>query len=81
MGVRVTCTCVIVSIGTDNCLCSVTQREDEAKETWRAMDEQKNEEFKNGPLSNWGFEGEGLVKGTKKLIKVRKPATFCHTLI
>jgi hypothetical protein len=28
------------------------------------------EEFKNGPLADWGFEGEGLVKSAKKLIKV-----------
>jgi len=48
---------------------AVTQREDEAKETWRAMDQQKQDEFKNGPLSNWGFEGEGLVQGAEKLIK------------
>jgi hypothetical protein len=49
----------------------VTQREDEAKETWRQMDEQKQEQFKNSPLANWGFEGEGLVKGAHRLVKVR----------
>jgi salicylate hydroxylase len=48
----------------------VTQAESEAKETWRAMDQQKQDEFKNGPLANWGFEGEGLVKGAPNLIKV-----------
>jgi len=47
----------------------VTQREAEAKETWRAMDLQNQEEIKNGPLANWGFEGEGLVKGAEKLVK------------
>lgn len=45
-------------------------REDEAKETWREMDEQKQLAFKNGPLSNWGFEGEGLVKDAESLVKV-----------
>ena len=49
---------------------SVTQREGEAKETWQAMDQQKQEEFQNGPLADWGFEGAGLVKNSKKLIKV-----------
>jgi len=48
---------------------AVTQREDEAKETWRAMNQEKQEEFKTGPLSNWGFEGEGLVKSAEKLVK------------
>jgi salicylate hydroxylase len=57
----------------------VTQREDEAKETWRAMDQKKQEEFKNSPLANWGFEGEGLVKGAEKLVKVRKEIPIhCH---
>lgn len=50
----------------------MTQRDEEAKETWRGMDQQKMEEFKNGPFANWGFEGEGLVKGAKKLVKVDK---------
>jgi hypothetical protein len=48
----------------------VTQQEDEAKETWRAMDQQKRDELKSSPLANWGFEGEGLVKSAPKLIKV-----------
>jgi len=48
---------------------AITQQEEEAKETWRAMDEQTKEEFKKGPLSIWGFEGEGLVKSAEKLIK------------
>jgi hypothetical protein len=34
------------------------------------MDQQKQDEFKNSPLANWGFEGEGLVKSAPKLIKV-----------
>jgi len=48
---------------------AVTQQEDEAKETWRAMDQQKQVEIKNSPLANWGFEGEGVVKSAPKLIK------------
>ena len=39
------------------------------------MDEQKQEEFKNSPLANWGFEGEGLVKGAHRLVKVRRKDT------
>jgi hypothetical protein len=53
-------------------LCRVTQREGEVKQTWRAMDQ---EVYKKGPFSNWGFEGEGLVKGAKTLTKVRKLIT------
>jgi len=36
------------------------------------MDQQKQDEFKNSPLANWGFEGEGLVKSAPKLVKVLK---------
>ncbi|KIM92045.1 hypothetical protein PILCRDRAFT_810062 [Piloderma croceum F 1598] len=49
---------------------AVTQRGDEAKDTWRfAVDQQMQEDFKNGPLADWGFEGEGLVKSAKKMVK------------
>jgi len=49
----------------------VTQQGDEAKDTWRfAVDQQMQEEFKNGPLADWGFEGEGLAKSAKKMVKV-----------
>jgi hypothetical protein len=44
------------------------------------MDEQKQKEFKSSPLANWGFEGEGLVKGAHKLVKVRREnALYRHT--
>lgn len=49
---------------------SVTLREGEARETWREMDAEKQEEFKNGPHSNWGFECDGLVKASTKIVKV-----------
>lgn len=34
------------------------------------MDKDKQEEFKKGPLSQWGFEGEGLVNNAYRLVKV-----------
>lgn len=50
----------------------MTLREGEARETWREMDEEKQEEFRQGPHSNWGFESQTLVKDSVKIVKVRK---------
>lgn len=58
-----------------NYMCSVTQREAEAHETWRIMDKDKQEEFKKGPLSQWGFEGEGLISNAYRLVKVSNNST------
>ncbi|OCH92785.1 FAD/NAD(P)-binding domain-containing protein [Obba rivulosa] len=48
----------------------VTQRESVAKETWRAMDEEAQKEFReNGPYSDWPFGGKELVKGAERITK------------
>lgn len=51
-------------------MCRVTQFEAEERDTWRAMDKEKQEEFKRGPLSQWGFEGEGLIADAHRIVKV-----------
>jgi len=48
---------------------AVTRREDEEKETWRSMDQSKQDEFKSGPFSEWGFGGGELVKTAEKMVK------------
>jgi hypothetical protein len=48
----------------------VTKREDEAREKWHVMDQKTQEEYNNGSSESWGFEGEGLIQGAQKLIKV-----------
>ncbi|KZP34264.1 FAD/NAD(P)-binding domain-containing protein [Athelia psychrophila] len=48
---------------------AVTQFEAEERDTWRAMDAEKQEEFKKGPLSQWGFEGAGLIASAHRIVK------------
>ncbi|KAI1792220.1 FAD/NAD(P)-binding domain-containing protein [Ganoderma leucocontextum] len=47
----------------------ITQREAEAKETWRAMDEEHQKEFKEGPCSDLPFGGGELVRTAGRIIK------------
>lgn len=49
---------------------SVTQREPEAKETWRALDSAGVEAFKCSPVSQWAFDGGELVRNAFGTIKV-----------
>ena len=49
----------------------MTLREGEAKETWREMDKEKQDEFRKGPHSDWGYDGERLVKDSVKIVKVK----------
>ncbi|EGN91846.1 hypothetical protein SERLA73DRAFT_173280 [Serpula lacrymans var. lacrymans S7.3] len=48
---------------------AVTVREPEAKEDWRSMDSQKQDEVKKGPLSQWAFGAGELVKTGEKIAK------------
>ena len=49
----------------------VTQRESEAKETWRALDAAGVEELKKSSVSEWSFDGGELVKNGYGITKVR----------
>ena len=55
---------------TTNLFSRITQREPEAKETWRAMDEQRRKEFREGPFSNLPYVGGELVRTAVRIIKV-----------
>ncbi|KAI1791333.1 FAD/NAD(P)-binding domain-containing protein [Ganoderma leucocontextum] len=48
---------------------AITQREAEAKETWRAMDEERQEEFREGPCSHLPFGGGELVRTAARILK------------
>ncbi|KAM5543302.1 hypothetical protein V8D89_003176 [Ganoderma adspersum] len=48
---------------------AITQREGEAKETWRAMDEERQKEFREGPFSRLPFGGGELVRTAARVIK------------
>lgn len=52
-------------------------REDEAKETWKAMDDAKVQDFKdNSIFASWGFHGGELVKTGYNITRV----TTCSTM-
>ncbi|KAI0688726.1 FAD/NAD(P)-binding domain-containing protein [Cerioporus squamosus] len=48
---------------------AITQREAEAKETWRGMDEARQKEFKEGPFSKLPFGGGELVRTAESIVK------------
>ncbi|KAL5523567.1 hypothetical protein ACEPAG_7740 [Sanghuangporus baumii] len=48
---------------------SLTQPEEEHKESWRSIDEDRKEAFKKGPFSRWGSGAGDMVKTTTKVIK------------
>ncbi|RDX45672.1 FAD/NAD(P)-binding domain-containing protein [Lentinus brumalis] len=48
---------------------AITQREAEAKETWRGMDEARQKEFKEGPFSKLPFGGGELIRTAERIIK------------
>lgn len=60
----------VINIDHDTTFSSISQREPEASETWRALDEQKQDEVRNGPFSHWDFGAGELVKTAEKIIKV-----------
>ena len=53
-------------------LSRITLREPEQKETWRAMDHAKQDEFKAGPFSKMPFGVGELVTTADSIIKVRQ---------
>ena len=50
----------------------MTQREPEAKESWKALDAAGVVEFKNSSISEWPFDGGELVKNSYGITKVLK---------
>ncbi|KAL5485407.1 hypothetical protein ACEPAI_8049 [Sanghuangporus weigelae] len=48
---------------------AMTQPEDEHKESWRSIDEDRKEAFKKGPFSQWGYGAGDMVKTATKVIR------------
>ncbi|KAK7692970.1 hypothetical protein QCA50_004611 [Cerrena zonata] len=49
---------------------AVTLREPEAKETWRAMDQESQEDFKqHSPFASWGVGAGELIRNATKIVK------------
>ncbi|KIP01415.1 hypothetical protein PHLGIDRAFT_131270 [Phlebiopsis gigantea 11061_1 CR5-6] len=60
---------VAVQVDEDTMGWAVTQREPEAKETWRTMDDSAIAEMKQSLLSEWDFGGGELVKNSTNVTK------------
>ena len=58
----------------------ITSREPEAKETWRAMDEESTNTFKETKFGGWEYGAGDLVKNTEKIIKVRRTKSGCNNV-
>ena len=54
-----------------NDFASISNREDESKESWNAIDEEKKQAFMKGPFSKWSLGAGDMVKNAEKVIKVR----------
>ncbi|EJD02743.1 FAD/NAD-binding domain-containing protein [Fomitiporia mediterranea MF3/22] len=48
---------------------AITQPEEERKESWRSIDEEQKEAFKNGPFSQLSLGAGEMVKTTTKVVK------------
>ncbi|KAI0271689.1 hypothetical protein BC834DRAFT_456367 [Gloeopeniophorella convolvens] len=48
---------------------AITLREGEARETWRAVDQQEVEEIQKTPIAQWGFGASELIKTAEKVVK------------
>jgi salicylate hydroxylase len=50
---------------------SITLREGEARESWRAIDQHEVETIKRTPIAQWGFGASKLIETSEKIVKVR----------
>lgn len=48
---------------------SISRREAETKETWRAVDDTMLQKLKEDPASSWGFGAGELFKNAEKIVK------------
>jgi hypothetical protein len=51
-------------------LSSITLREGEARESWRAVDQHEVDKIKSTPIAKWGFGASGLIETAEKVVKV-----------
>jgi hypothetical protein len=59
----------------------ITNAEHEAKESWRTIDEKKQQEIKSSSLSEWQQGAGELVRGSEKIIKVCCFSTILQTKV
>ena len=60
------------SIALTHLVLRITLREAEAKESWREMDEERQEAVRKGPFAAYGYGAGELVSSADKIIKVRR---------
>ena len=54
----------------DNGICSLTTMELEARESWRVMDEEAQQKFRECSYSQWPFGAGKLVSSGTHIVKV-----------
>lgn len=60
---------------------SLTQREPEARETWRAIDKDAEAAFKTSPFAEWDFGAGEAIKNSTKIIKVNPHSLQTLTML
>lgn len=61
-------------------LISITLREGEARESWRAVDQHEVEKIKKTPIAKWGFGASELIETAEKVVKVCKTLTLVMSI-
>lgn len=64
------CSLVTAELMLRNLIHSVTKREPEAKETWRAQDDSVKQAIQNSEVAEWEFGGSELIKNSEHIVKV-----------
>jgi len=63
----------------DFSLFSITLREGEARESWRAVDQHEVDKIKRTPIAQWGFGASRLIETAEKVVKVCRMFRWrCH---
>ena len=58
---------------------SITLREGEARESWRAVDQHEVDKIKRTPIAQWGFGASRLIETAEKVVKVCRMLCWrCH---
>ncbi|KAF9072189.1 hypothetical protein BDP27DRAFT_1320882 [Rhodocollybia butyracea] len=60
---------ITYKVGPEKNSWAITRREDEHKETWRAVDDSTLADLKQDPVSQWPFGAGELVKSSSKIVK------------
>jgi salicylate hydroxylase len=61
-------------------LFSITLREGEARESWRAVDQHEVDKIKRTPIAQWGFGASRLIETAERVVKVCQTLRWrCHS--